>query len=450
MKNKNKLIVFISLFLVIICTNIVIYAKYTFNNVYTAVKVDIDRKIPEVELIEISNSNIGYEKYANKTHTVTAKIKVTEKNIIENKFNKENIKILINKAEVNPQVYEIKEISKSGDTIIYEIKLKGLVGDGNLQIKINEGIIKDKSYNVNLEKVIDTKINIDNTIPIAKFTENEISQGKVKAIITSNEAIRKLNGWNISTNNLILTKEFNNNVSYVFEIIDLAQNKTQVEVNVTKATNINIVYGSHNSEVGWTFGYGNYDIAGKKAVRRNPILKTEALAFSVSGNVDKDFIQAQAFVYSYWGEGSKATCNTYKTPYLYGYNPSKTNYSSMLSGTLVTVNNKKSFMFGGSGINNNFKTDINGNNPIPIKYQGTYSFGISGIKMRLKDTSYYSIVYQILVNNRGWQKVASDGEEAMYKYNSPMSAFRMALIPKTEKQYLVNLWNKDVGTYNMK
>ena len=70
--------------------------------------------------------------------------------------------------------------------------------------------------------------------------------------------------------------------------------------------------------------------------------------------------------------------------------------------------------------------------------------------MKLKDTSYYSIVYQILVNNHGWQSAVSDGQETMYRYNRPMSAFRMALIPKTEKQYLINSWNKDVGTYNMK
>lgn len=436
--------------MVIICTNIIIYAKYSFDNVYTVVSIDIDRNNPQIELVELTNNNVGYEKYANKTHTITAKIKVTEKNIIQNNFNKNNIDIIINNSKINPEIYEIKEVEKNQDSIIYEIKLKGISGDGMLQIKIKEGIIVDKSNNKNAEKIIDTKINIDNTIPVPKFTEAEISQGKVKATITSNEAIRKMEGWNISTNNLVLTKEFNNNVSYIFEVTDLAQNKATVEVNITKATNINIVYGSHNSEVGWTFGYGNYDIAGKDAVKINPILKTESLAFHVNGNIDKDFIQAQAFVYSYWGEGSKATCDTYNTPYSYGYNPSATTFSSMLSGTLVNVKNKKSFIFGGSGINSKDKTDINGRNPIPTQYEGKYAFGISGIKMKLKDTSYYSIVYQVLVNNHGWQTAVSDGQEAMYRHDRPISAFRMALIPKTEKKYLINSWNKDVGTYNVK
>lgn len=66
--------------------------------------------------------------------------------------------------------------------------------------------------------------------------------------------------------------------------------------------------------------------------------------------------------------------------------------------------------------------------------------------MKLKDESYYSIVYQILVNGKGWLKTCSDGEEAMYKLKKPMSAIRLALVPKTEKQYVTDLWNKDIGT----
>lgn len=438
------------LFLVILFINMAVFAKYTFDATYKVAQIDIDRNPPQVELIKISNTNTSYENYANKTHTVTAQIKVTEKNIIENKFNKENVKILINKKEVIPEIYEIKEISRKDGEIIYEIKLGKLSGDGALEIKINEGTIKDKSLNVNQEKIINTNIKVDNTAPITKFTETESTQGKVIANVTSNEQLRNIEGWNLSSSKLILSKEFTNNISYVFEVMDFAQNKTQVEVNITKATNISIVYASHNSEVGWTFGYGNYDVAGKTAVKANPLWKTESLAFNVSGNISPDFIQAQAFVYSYWGAGSQATCDTYGTRYRYGYNPSESTFDSMASGTHVTINSRKYFMFGGSGINAKDKTDINGRNPISAQYEGKYCFGISGIKMRLKDTSYYSVVYQILVNNQGWLKAASDGETTMYRYDRPMSAYRMALVPKTEKQYIINLWNKDVGTYNCK
>ena len=53
-------------------------------------------------------------------------------------------------------------------------------------------------------------------------------------------------------------------------IEDYAGNKTIVNVDITQATYINIVYASHNSNVGWTFGYGNYDIAGSQAIKENP------------------------------------------------------------------------------------------------------------------------------------------------------------------------------------
>ena len=69
--------------------------------------------------------------------------------------------------------------------------------------------------------------------------------------------------------------------------------------------------------------------------------------------------------------------------------------------------------------------------------------------MKLKDYSYFSIVYQVLVNNVGWINTCSDGQECMYDKTKPISAFRIALIPKSEKQYIIDTWNKDVGTLNL-
>lgn len=91
-----------------------------------------------------------------------------------------------------------------------------------------------------------------------------------------------------------------------------------------------------------------------------------------------------------------------------------------------------------------------GGEAIPQEIANQYLFGISGIKMKLKDESYYSIVYQIWVKNVGWQKVSSDGEEAVYAHDKPIGGYRMALIPKTEKQYIIDYWNQDVGTNNIK
>ena len=94
-------------------------------------------------------------------------------------------------------------------------------------------------------------------------------------------------------------------------------------------------------------------------------------------------------------------------------------------------------------------TDINGKNPIKNDDSKPYQYGISGISMKLKSTSYYTVIYQIFVDKVGWIAPKSDGEECIYRKDKPFSAFRMALIPKNQKQYVLNMWNDDVGSFSL-
>lgn len=414
--------------------------------------MNIDRTKPKIELIEIQNTNTNYPKYANKTHTISFKIKVTEKNIKENNFVKDffGFKLDENNINIAEDNFSIKEIESTNEGKIYKIDIKGIIGNGKLSMQIKEGAIIDKGGLKSESQNIQTGITIDNTAPVGKFKEVKIQDGKVNGEIILSENIRKIDGWSFKDNNLKITKEFTNNISYQLPITDYAGNTSSVGVNITQATYINIVYASHNSCYGWSFGYGNYDVAGKDAIKVNPVYRTEALAFNISGNVDKDFVQANTYIYTYWGEGSKGKCTTSGLIYNYGYNPGKNAFKSMNSNDLITINSKKYFQFGGSGINGYLNTDANSQNPIPGEVANKYKYGISGITMKLKDYSQYSIIYQILVNGAGWVKTASDGSECTYNHNTPMSAFRIALVPKTEKQYVINQWNKDVGTFNMK
>lgn len=414
--------------------------------------MNIDRTKPKIELIEIQNTNTNYPKYANKTHTISFKIKVTEKNIKENNFVKDffGFKLDENNINIAEDNFSIKEIESTNEGKIYKIDIKGIIGNGKLSMQIKEGAIIDKGGLKSESQNIQTGITIDNTAPVGKFKEVKIQDGKVNGEIILSENIRKIDGWSFKDNNLKITKEFTNNISYQLPITDYAGNTSSVGVNITQATYINIVYASHNSCIGWSFGYGNYDVAGKDAIKVNPVYRTEALAFNISGNVDKDFVQANTYIYTYWGEGSKGKCTTSGLIYNYGYNPGKNAFKSMNSNDLITINSKKYFQFGGSGINGYLNTDANSQNPIPGEVANKYKYGISGITMKLKDYSQYSIIYQILVNGAGWVKTTSDGSECTYNHNTPMSAFRIALVPKTEKQYVINQWNKDVGTFNMK
>lgn len=422
------------------------------ENTIDVANMNIDRTKPKIELIEIQNTNTNYPKYANKTHTISFKIKVTEKNIGKNNFVKDffGFKLDENNINIVENNLSIKEIESTNEGKIYKIDIKGISGNGKLSMQIKEGAIIDKGGLKSESQNIDSGIIIDNIAPVGKFKEVKIQDGKVNGEITLSENIRKIDGWSFKDNNLKITKEFTNNISYRLPITDYAGNTSNVDINITQATYINVVYASHNSCIGWSFGYGNYDVAGKDAIKVNPVYRTEALAFNISGNVDKDFVQANTYIYTYWGEGSKGKCTTSGLIYNYGYNPGKNAFKSMNSNDLVTINSKKYFQFGGSGINGYLNTDANSQNPIPGEVANKYKYGISGITMKLKDYSQYSIIYQILVNGAGWVKTASDGSECTYNHNTPMSAFRIALVPKTEKQYVINQWNKDVGTFNMK
>lgn len=427
----------------IISINTLVSAKYVISYEINIANVNLDNTKPVLEVINIKNTNIGYEKYANKTHTITIETKIIEKNIKTIKFDEEHIDIYLDNKKMKADI-QVKE-----ENGIYKICLSNIKENGKLKVVFKEGIVEDIANLINEEKMIDTQIIIDNEAPVGKFTENNIGDGKSIGKIELNEVVRKLEGWTL--NGLTLEKEFTNNISYEIPVLDYAGNKSIVDVNITKATYINVIYASHNSMIGWSFGYGNYDVAGKQAVLTNPIYKTEGLAFNVNGNIDLDFIRARAYVYTYWGEGSKGLCNDEVSTleYSYGYNPSQTGYKSMMSDKLAMIGGKRYFQFAGSGLNGNNQTDANGQNPIPDEIASQFNYGISGINLMLKDYSYYSIVYQIYVNEVGWIKVCSDGEECVYNHKKPMSAFRMALIPKTEKQYLIDMWNKDIGTNNM-
>lgn len=437
-----------SIFIISIST--IIHAKYIFYNEFYIANLNIDRTKPKIELVNITNNNTGYESYANKTHTITIKVKVADKNLKDVSLDKDHVKIKINDSYVNNISIKSNKIENISDVVIYQIELSNLDGNGNLKVDILEGAAVDKGDLKNELLEINTNITIDNVAPKGNFTETKISDGKVKVVIDLSEKIKEFDGWKFSADKLKAEKEFTNNISYELPIVDYAGNKAIIKVDVTKATYINIVYASHNSVVGWSLGYGNYDVAGKDAIAQNPIYKTEALAFNISGNVDADFVQAKSYIYTYWGEGSYARCTTSGILYNYGYNPLDGSYKSMKSSDLVTIGDKKYFQLGGGGINGYLSTDINGKNPMSESIAMQYKYGISGIQLKLKDYSQFSVVYQILIDKVGWIKTCSDGQECMYAKDKPMSAFRIALVPKTEKQYVINTWNKDVGTFKVK
>ncbi len=445
----KKVVIFLFIMFIVIATNSNVQAKYVieYNNKIADIKIDTVE--PTIVMRNVTNSNTSYPKYANKTHTITLVIHVKEKNVKENKFNEKNVKILIGEKECIPQLYKIEESFNTGKIISYKVTLSGITEEGKLKVKVPKGTIIDISNNENQETIMDTGIEIDNTPPVVSFTQKNSENGKVIANIHANEKLRPIKAWNISTADYAtLTKEFKNNVTYPIPIVDYAQNTTTTEVNINKATNIIFKYGALGGDTtklrNWEIGQGNNEIVGQKMIKENPIYKTEMTMLQAQGDIEKDFIQMQNYMHTYWGAGSKAISDTYETTYIHGYNPGKDKYSSLTNGTLAYINQKLSLILGGDGINRVDNKGIN-NAKIPLKIAKKYMFGVSGISLKVKDNSYYTILYQVYNVETGWQKVCENGEEALYKHDKPISAFRASLIPDTEKQYLINYWNKDIG-----
>ena len=404
---------------------------------------NIDKEAPIIDVEKISNSNIAYLSYANKDAEITATIVIKDDGKIVKSLEENDIKILVDNNEIIPKTKTIILVKNEEKEKQILLKFSGIQEEGNLKLQILKDTIKDEIGHSNIELNKDLQIIIDNTNPEATYSQEKMDDGKVEAQIIANEKIRNLEGWTKESDTLI-KKVFASNVSYTTEIQDLAGNKTQVEINVIQATNVILSYASHNSEVGWTYGYGNYDIAGLEAIKRNSKYKTESLAFSISGNIEKDFLQAKAYVYTYWGEGAASICCESGQIYYHGWNPTETEWSTLLSKENILLEENNYIQFGGTGINCGNNTDINENNPIPFEIASQYKYGISAIQLKLKDSSEYSIVYQIYVDEVGWIKPAKNGEIECYKEDKPMSALRIALIPNSELEALINTWSLDV------
>ena len=96
-----------------------------------------------MELLNINNNNIGYEGYANKTHTITIKIKITDKNLKEVNLDRNHMQIKIDDEyvkNVNVKSKKVQDIEYGG---IYQIELSNLDGNGKLTVDILEGTAVD-------------------------------------------------------------------------------------------------------------------------------------------------------------------------------------------------------------------------------------------------------------------------------------------------------------------
>lgn len=429
---RNIILIIILILIIVMISIDITYGKYTYNFSRQMATIDITDEIAPTIQIE----DVG-EKYINlRENTIDLKIKVEEENISEQtKISSDKIIVSVGSKVIGEESKTLTLTEEKLGELIYNLNLHDIEDEGEIVIDIRENSIQDKYLNANTGSQIHTNIFVDNTPP--QLTSEKESIGKkINFIIKSNEIILVPTGWELSEDGKTINKIFDSNISYVLSVSDRAGNTSQMPIDIHEATYIELKYASHNSEVGWSYGYTNYSIAGNEAINRNPKYKTESLIFNVTGNVDEDFVEGQAYVYSYWNPPEQGRCKTTGNLYTTGYS----GWKSMKSSETITLNGVKYFQLGGTGINAAWNKNTNGQKPIPYNLAINYTFGICGISFRLKSYEEYSIVYQIYVNGHGWLAPASDGEETMYSKTSPISAFRVALIPKSEKQEVLDNW----------
>ena len=318
---KTKLFIILSFFVVFIIPFFSFFSlsKYQFENSFPVAKLELDNTPPEIKLISYSNTNTQYPKYANKTHTITTRIQIIEDHISQINLDSNHIDVKVNNKLVSVSFKKITCISESEH--IYDIVFTNVPGDGKLSISFLRGTVVDTSMQNNIKKTFYLDILIDNTAPVTIFSEELISDNYSRGTIKVNEGIQPVNGWDISSNNMILSRTFSNPIEYKLPIKDFAQNPASPLVSIKKASNIILEYGAYDAGTNNTYLVTSGSIAGEQVINSDSICKTEALFIRTSGSLNLSSLKGRAFLYTYYGEGSSGTCKFTELRYNYGYNP---------------------------------------------------------------------------------------------------------------------------------
>ena len=435
---KSKLfIIILSFFIAFLIPSFSFFSfgKYQLESSFLVAQLRINNTPSEIKVLNRSNTNSQYPHYANKTHTITVRIQIIEDFISEINLDSNHIDVKVNGASVSVNFKYITCISESEH--IYDIAFTDIPNDGDLSISFLKGTVVDKFMQNSVKMTFYLDILIDNTAPVASFSEELLDDNCSKATVTVNESVQSMNGWDISSNKKTLTRNFSNPIEYELPIKDFAQNSASVLISIKKASNIILEYGAYDAGTNDTYIVSSGNIAGEQLINSSNIFKTEALFIRSSGNLSLSSLKGRAFLYTYYGEGSSGICKSTELSYNYGYNP-LSSWRTVNKENLTYLSGKIFTEFGGTGVN---YSSSNSYDTIPEEIAKQYLYGLSGIALSLDNYSDYSIVYQIYVKGIGWLPAKYNGQESMYSYNKPMSAIRINIVPNSERQYLINYWN---------
>lgn len=138
-----------------------------------------------------------------------------------------NVTATINSDE---QIQEIAGWTLSSDK---RVLTKEYSRNANENITIKDLVGNETQVNIEIN-------NIDKTVPIANvgYSTKEITKDNVTVTITSNEEVQEIEGWDLSSDKKTLTKEYSENIKETVTIKDLAENESQVNVEINNIDKI--------------------------------------------------------------------------------------------------------------------------------------------------------------------------------------------------------------------
>ena len=224
------------------------YDKTEMTNEDVKVTITADEEIQGIEgwLLSEDKKTLTKTYIANDSETVAIYDLVGNK--VEVQVNITNI------DKTGPKV----EIKTSKEEMTNEDILVTLIADEEIQevegwLLSEDKLTLTKTYDKNVQEKIEVKdlvgnvteveinlINIDKTNPKIKldYSDEELTNGDVVVIITSEEEMQEVKGWNLSEDKKTLTKTYEENQKETIEVKDLAGNITKIEINIANIDKI--------------------------------------------------------------------------------------------------------------------------------------------------------------------------------------------------------------------
>lgn len=165
--------------MLIIAISRTVEAKYTLQYEFDVANLNIDRTKPKIELLSITNSNKKDKKQADKSDSITIKIKIVDENLKDVFLDRKHINIKIDDKEIDDVNIKADKMENTKDGGIYQIELTKLDGNGVLKVCILEGTVVDTGELKSEMFEIDTNILICNN-------KDNINNIDIDNIINSN------------------------------------------------------------------------------------------------------------------------------------------------------------------------------------------------------------------------------------------------------------------------